>query len=221
MRKKLMHFTLKNVRRQRLCYREQANRSLQGNERKLAFTLSYLKENPNQTYHGHLWGLSQVKVSEWIDFLSPVLEEALAKLGVMPQTGTYYQHQDTEAAYLLMDVTERKVPRRTDHEAQKEEYSGKKKCHTLKNLVIARPDSYVHFLSPSYEGAMHDKTLWDDLVIKPMEQNMLVDLGFLGIEHTHPNPPQRRHAIQKVKNRATHRELEANQYRYWETQGGH
>lgn len=185
--RKLMHFTLKNVRRHRMCYREQPNSSLLGDERKLEFILSYLKENPNQAYHGHLWGLSQAKVSEWVHFLSPVLEEALEKMGVMPQTGTCYQHQDIDSSYLLMDVTERKVPRRTDHEAQEEEYSGKKKCHTLKNLVIANPEGYVHFLSPSYEGTMHDKALWDELVVEPMEQNMLVDLGFLGIDHTHPN----------------------------------
>lgn len=185
--KKLMHFTLKNIRRHRICYREQANSSLPGADRKLEFILSYLKENPNQAYHGHVWGLSQAKVSEWIQFLSPVLEDALEKLGVMPQTGTYYQHRDTASDYLLMDVTEREVPRRTDYEAQEEEYSGKKKCHTLKNLIIANPDGYVHFLSPSYEGAIHDKTLWDDLVVEPMEQNLLADLGFLGVDHTHPN----------------------------------
>lgn len=187
VRKKLRLFTLKNVRRCRLCYREQSNSSLPGDDRKLEFMLSYLKENPNQAYHGHLWGLSQAKVSEWFHFLSPVLEEALEKLGVMPQTGTHYQHQDTDSDYLLMDVTERKVPRRTDYEAQEEEYSGKKKCHTLKNLVIANPEGYVHFLSSSYEGTVHDKALWDDLVVEPMEQNILVDLGFLGIDRTHPN----------------------------------
>lgn len=187
VRKKLRLFTLKNVRRHRLCYREQPNSSLLGDERKLEFILSYLKENPTQTYHGHFWGLSQAKASEWVAFLSPVLEEALEKLGVMPQTGTSYEHRDTGSAYLLMDVTEREIPRRTGHEAQKEEYSGKKKYHTLKNLVIADPKGYVHFLSQSYEGTVHDKALWDDLLVGPMEQNMLADLGFLGIDHTHPN----------------------------------
>ncbi|NOK86100.1 MAG: hypothetical protein GFH27_549397n48 [Chloroflexi bacterium AL-W] len=44
--------------------------------------LSYLQENPNQTCHGHFGDLSQTKVSKWLHSLSPVLEEALEKLGI-------------------------------------------------------------------------------------------------------------------------------------------
>ena len=120
-------------------------------------------------------------------FLSPLLEESLRKLDFMPQTGTYYASEEEAIDYQLMDVTERCVPRRTDREAQKEEYSGKKKYHTLKHLAITDPEGYFLFLSDSYEGTLHDKALWDDLVIEPFEQNLLVDLGFLGIDKTHPN----------------------------------
>lgn len=185
--RKLANYTLKGKPRQRLGFKEQANSSLLGSERKLEFMLMYLKENPNQTYHGYAFGISQAKVSEWVHFLSPVLEDALKKMGFMPQTGDTYRSEDEDAEYLLVDVTERAVPRRSDFEAQKEEYSGKKKYHTIKNLAITDHKGYVLFLSASYEGTVHDKTLWDDLDIEEVEQNMLADLGFLGIEKTHAN----------------------------------
>lgn len=185
--KKLSRYTLKNRIRKRVLYQEPSNSSLYGPERKLEFILSYLKENPNQTYHGYAFGLSQSKTSEWISFLSPVLEETLEKLGMMPQTGTSYEYQEEKTDYLLMDVTERAIPRRSDHEAQREEYSGKKKYHSMKNLAITDARGYVLYLSPSYEGTVHDKALWNDLEIGQMELNLLVDLGFLGIDHTHPN----------------------------------
>ena len=184
---KLSMYTLKGKLRKRLSYEEQPNSSLYGAARKLEFMLMYMKENPNQSYQGYAFGMSQSKVSEWVHFLSPVLEESLKKMGFMPQNGTYYTCQAEDADYLLMDVTERSVPRRSDIEAQKEEYSGKKKSHTMKNLAITDPDGYILFLSDSYEGKVHDKAIWDDLVVEPFEQNLLVDLGFLGIEKTHPN----------------------------------
>ena len=187
IKKKLAHYTLKGEIRKIPSFCEHKNSSLYGCSRKLEFILMYMKENPNQSYQGYSFEMSQSKVSEWVHFLSPVLEKSLEKLGFMPQTGTYYAYQEENSDYLLMDVTERFVPRRTDIEAQKEEYSGKKKCHTMKNLAITDPDGYMFFLSDSYEGTVHDKALWDDLVIEPFEQNLLVDLGFLGIEKTHPN----------------------------------
>jgi len=185
--KKLAHYTLKGKPRKIPSFQEQSNSSLYGSSVKLDFMLMYMKENPNQAYHGYSFGMSQSKVSEWVHFLSPVLEQSLTKMGYMPQTGTSYACQGDELDYLLMDVTERRVPRRTDHKAQEEDYSGKKKCHTIKNLAITDPNGYVLFLSESYEGKVHDKALWDDLVIEPFEQNLLVDLGFLGIDKTHPN----------------------------------
>ena len=102
----------------------------------------YMKENPNQSYQTYAFGMSQSKVSEWVYFLSPLLEESLRKLDFLPQTGTYYASEEEIIDYQLMDVTERCVPKRTDREAQKEEYSGKKKSHTLKNLAITDPEGY-------------------------------------------------------------------------------
>jgi len=187
VREKMLRFTLKGKRRKRLFYQEASNSSLPGAARKLEFILMYMKENPNQAYHGYAFGIGQSKVSEWIRFLSPVLEAALFQLGCMPQTGDQWVYQGEETDYLIGDVTERQVPRRSDHQAQKEEYSGKKKCHTMKNLAITDQYGYVLFLSSTYEGTAHDKVLWDEMEIEQTDHNMLLDLGFKGVEHDFPN----------------------------------
>lgn len=131
--------------------------------------------------------MSQAKVSEWIYFLSPVLEEVLMDLGYMPQTGDVYRFNQEDQDYLLVDVTERAIPRPTDHESQKQAYSGKKKRHMMKNLAITDPNGYVLFMSSTYEGSKHDKAIWDELAVDRFEQNLLADLGFLGIDKTHQN----------------------------------
>lgn len=187
VQKKLAHYTLNGKFRKKPVYVEYKNSSLSGSQRKLDFMLMYLKENPNQAYHGYCFGLSQSKVSEWVSFLSPVLEASLKRLGCMPQLGDCFSQEAIETDYLLMDVTERLVPRRTDPAAHKQEYSGKKKRYTIKNLAITDHKGYVLFLSHTYEGTVHDKAIWDQLQITEYEQNILGDLGFLGAEKNQQN----------------------------------
>ena len=114
--------------------------------------LMYLKENPNQSYHGHLFKISQPKVSEWIRYLLSVLEASLLKIGMMPQTGGEFVKKESNSDFLLVDVTKRQVPRFTDYTVQKEEYSGKKKLHTTKNLAITDEYAKVLYISSSEEG---------------------------------------------------------------------
>ncbi|UZR99090.1 transposase family protein [Chondrinema litorale] len=117
--------TLKGKRRVYRSYKEHINSSLYGSRAKLDFILMYLKENPNQAYHGACFGMAQSKVSEWIRFLLPVLEETLHRLGYMPESMNNFQANES-FDYLLIDVTERIVPRRCDIEGQREEYSGRR-----------------------------------------------------------------------------------------------
>lgn len=187
IRKKLSICTLKGQLRLFPEEEESIRSSLYGSRAKLDFILMYLKENPNQCYHGELFEMSQSKVSEWVSYLLPVLEESLAKMDVMPQSGYSYQQTDKEVDYLLVDVTERQVVRDVDPDNQKEFYSGKKKLHTMKNLAITDQDGYIEFISASYMGSVHDKVIWDQIEIKLKDHNLLADLGFVGIEKDCPN----------------------------------
>src|SRR4029450_13696665 len=57
------------------------------------------------------------------------------------------------------DGTERPIQRPTGPEEQQEYYSGNKKCHTLKNLLVINEMCHICFLSHTYEGKASDKSL--------------------------------------------------------------
>lgn len=54
-------------------------------------------------------------------------------------------------------------------------------------MAITDSRGYVLYLSESYQGAVHDKTIWDETEIGETTYNILVDLGFLGIDTSHSN----------------------------------
>ncbi len=124
------YHTLQGKVRKKICYQEQKNACLKGSEMKLFFLLSYMKNYPLQQFHGSYFGVTQSKVSQLIKVLLPLLDKTLSRMGLMPTDSTeglrieLDKHQIKEAN---MDATERTVNRSTDHEVQKEFYSGKKK----------------------------------------------------------------------------------------------
>lgn len=180
---KLSLFTLKNKRRKVRKYAERKDSSLYGSRAKLDFVLMYLKEDSLQLRQGLLFEMSQSKVSEWLHFLLPVLEKSLAQLGQLPQEGFDFDgSQYPESEWFTADVTERPIARNLDKQAQKEEYSGKKKQHTVKNLILCDTQKRVVFLSDLYEGKIHDKKIWDVLNLELQGRNVLADLGFHGTE---------------------------------------
>jgi hypothetical protein len=186
---KQMHYTNKNVRRAAALFQESRLSSLFGSTKKLWFMLLYMKENPNQEYHAYLFGISQSKVSEWISYLTPVLESSLKELGFVPQLGDTFHYQENEkVSWLLVDVVETLVPRSTDCAVQKEEYSGKKKLHTQKYMAICEANQKIVYITNGFEGKTHDKTIWDDGQVE-IEGGiaLLADLGFLGIDKDYEN----------------------------------
>jgi len=167
-------------------FEEDARCSLPGSAQKLLFILSYLKENPRQHYHGQLFGMQQPRVSKWIKLLLPLLERALQQLKRLPKRfgDTLYAFLKTFTRYvLLMDATERCIPRSVNYERQKHYYSGKKKTHTIKNNLIVDQQSQILFLSSSYPGSVHDKTLADEAGHHYPDKTVLIeDLGYQGYE---------------------------------------
>lgn len=90
----------------------------------------------------------------------------------------------------MIDGTERPIQRPQDPQAQKLNYSGKKKRHRRKHLAAVDQDKRVLVLSKAREGKLHDKKLHDedDIVGSvPDEIPVEVDLGFLGIQKQYDN----------------------------------
>ncbi len=110
----------------------------------------------------------------------------------------------------MHDGTERPIPRPQDPDEQARCYSGKKKRHTLKNVLLIHAARQILFLSHTYEGRIHDKAIADAVPYPLPDRSELVeDLGFLGhelpgVQHTRPikKPKGRRlTAKQKALNR--------------------
>lgn len=168
-------------------FQERRDSSLPGSANKLLFILSYMKENPNQVYHGVMFSMSQGKVSSWVKQLSFLLEEALKRMSEMPKREMdkfYYFLYAYGEVVMFMDVAERRVGRSSDYQVQKDHYSGKKGCHTLKNLLITNLEGKVIYLGETFEGSIHDKAMYDQADIQFPDQwhCLWADLGFLGME---------------------------------------
>lgn len=157
-------------------------------EDKLLFILVYQKTNPLQTMHGLQFELSQSQTNYWIHHLLPVLQRALAALGVAPERDA--RRVATSPLALggspdgVIDGTERRRQRPTNAAQQKAHYSGKKKTHTDKNLLLVNAHTTkVIYLGPTVAGKMHDKKAADAAQIAyPHNATLGKDTGFQGYE---------------------------------------
>jgi hypothetical protein len=157
-------------------------------EDKLLFILVFQKTNPLQTLHGLQFDLSQPQANYWIHHLLPVLQRALAALDVAPERDASRVATSPlaleGAPTLALDGTERRRQRPQDAMAQTEHYSGKKKTHTDKNLLLVNENtSKVSYLGPTIAGKTHDQKAADAASsIYPDNATLDKDTGFQGYE---------------------------------------
>ena len=132
--------------------------------------------------------LSQPQANEWIHRLMPVLQAALAALGMKPErdaeTLAASEVVQAEPADLLLDGSERRRQRPKDNQKQRQHYSGKKKAHTDKNLMIVNTQTNrVVYLSPTQPGKSHGKRLADEAGLTyPSGTTLGQDSGFQGYQ---------------------------------------
>jgi hypothetical protein len=161
---------------------------LQYFEDKLLFILVYQKTNPLQTLHALQFAMSQPQANYWIHQLLPVLQHALAALGHAPERDASRLATSPlvleGAPAAALDGTERRRQRPTDAQRQKEHYSGKKKAHTDKNILLVNEMTRkVIYLGPTVAGKTHDKRAVDAAPIAyPTNATLDKDTGFQGYE---------------------------------------
>ena len=169
---------------------------------KLLFILVYMKTYPIQAVQAHLFGMSQPSANRYIQELLPVLAQALETLGVMPERDgralARHEGRYAEAQDLIIDGVERRRQRPKQPDLQAIHYSGKKKTHADKNVVVVNTQTKrVSFLSQTLPGSVHDKSLADYVQIHfPPEAKLRSDLGFYGYapsvrEHLQPKKSPR------------------------------
>ena len=181
--------TLDRKPRKKRRYKPYKNSCFASHEDMLLFILIYLHEAPKQVLFSTLFGMSQPLVNKWIHLLLPILNTALAELGELPSRETVpasmsdtceasSQSQDKD---FFHDGVERPIRRPKDPETQKAYYSGKKKCHTVKNNLIINESCKVVLLTPSFEGRHHDKYIADQVgYCVPPGSTLYQDTGFQG-----------------------------------------
>src|ERR687886_2423863 len=83
--------------------------------------------------------------------------------------------------FFYHDGTERPVQRPVDADEQGEYYSGKKKCHTIKNMLLTDEACYIRFMSETYAGKWHEKSIVDAAHYRlPAGSVLYQDMGFQG-----------------------------------------
>jgi len=133
---------------------------------RLLFILFYFKVYPLQAVQAFFFSMSQAQACEWIHRLTPVLNQAL---GFEKQLPARKAADVTQVLRLcpglefIIDGTERQIQRPKDKARQREYYSGKKKRHTVKNVIIGeRRTRKIKALSRTRPGKTSDKRTADE-----------------------------------------------------------
>jgi hypothetical protein len=172
-------------------------------EQKLLFALVYQKNYPLQSVLGELFGMGQPQANEWIHHLLPILKQALDDLGFEPERDPQKfkkkEQDQKDAADSIIDGTERRRQRPKNAKKQALYYSGKKKIHSDKNLLIATAKKKrISYLSSTYPGKTHDKKVADtENISYPQQITLYQDSGFQGYQ------PNVRKVVQPKKSRAS------------------
>lgn len=162
-------------------------------EDKLFYILFYYKCYPTFDLAGFIFGCDRSKACLRQQELSQVLESALGKKLVMPKRQMRsldeFFKAFPEAREVFIDGTERPIQRPKDKKEQKDNYSGKKKRHTVKNIVIADKNKRIGFLGKTTGGKEHDFAILKEQASPdhmPPKVKKHVDLGFKGIDKQFP-----------------------------------
>jgi hypothetical protein len=151
---------------------------------KLLFLLVYLKTYPLQVIMAELFGLSQPQVNYWLGRLLPALRDALDDVGALPERDGRAFAGAEPTTRLIIDGTERRRQRPKSPEKQAAHYSGRKKVHCDKNIVVVEAGSRrVGYLSRTRVGRAADKGIADrEGIAYPPGTVLYQDGGFQGYE---------------------------------------
>ena len=162
-------------------------------EEQLFFLLVYFKTYPTFDVLGLLYDRDRSRPCVAVAQLTPILEATLGKKLVLPKrkitSVKEFFEAFPEAKEVFLDGTERPIQRPQDQARQTANYSGKKKRHTRKNLVLSNRKKRIGYLSPTVEGKAHDfglvkRTRLPDHI--PKRIRIRTDSGFQGFTKEFP-----------------------------------
>ena len=166
---------------------------LRSSEEKLFFILLYMKCYPIFEVAGWIFDVHKSSCFRWVKWFLPALERTLGEKLVLPKRKLSdpkeFLRLFPEVQATFIDGTERPIQRPKDSKRQKENYSGKKKRHTKKNIVVNDEKKRILILTKTAEGRKHDFGIYKDDGVGdaiPDDIPCFVDTGFQGIEKASP-----------------------------------
>jgi DDE superfamily endonuclease/Helix-turn-helix of DDE superfamily endonuclease len=154
---------------------------------KLVFLLFYFRHYPTQETLAFLFGFSQGQACQWIHRLTPILNRALGDQAHVPAREPAELEEVLGACpglKFIIDGTERPIRRPKDSQRRRDDYSGKKKRHTKKNIVITdQTTGTIPGLGRTQAGSKHDQACIDEEGYTfPAGRTVYKDSGFQGYE---------------------------------------
>jgi hypothetical protein len=154
-------------------------------EEKLFFILFYFRHYPTQEVLAFWFGFSQGQANQWIHRLTPILQQALGREVQLPARSAADLDEVLQACddpEFIIDGTDRPTRRPQDSQRQRSEYSGRKKRHTKKNIVLTeKATGEVLGLGATQPGSRNDKACADEEGYTfPQGSTLFQDTGFQG-----------------------------------------
>ena len=161
---------------------------------KLLFILFYLKGYPTYDVLAFVANFHRTRACQWCLRLFPLLEKTLGRKLVLPErkisSVEEFLAKFPDAKDVFGDGSDRRIQRPKNPKRQNKTYSGKRKAHTRKQIVLADEHKRILVLTPTKSGRRHDKRLADKSGLfanLPHSVTAWVDTGFVGVQKDHPN----------------------------------
>ena len=130
-----------------------------------------------QDFLGLLYGVDKATICRSLRRIEPLARRVLGVKRAIKVT-------EEEARALLIDATEQRIER--PKRCQKRYYSGKKKCHCIKNEIITTEAGRIVCVSKSVPGTVHDLNLRRQGQPLPENARAYADSGYQGYQNDHP-----------------------------------
>lgn len=170
------------------------NSKIETIEEKLFYILWYMKTYPTFDVASFMVGFNRSCACDWMHDLLPILEQTLKRKLVLPERRISDPQEFLRlypgAREVFADGMERSIQRPRNRKKQNKTYSGKKKMHTRKSVVISDKNRRILVLTKQKSGRRHDKRLADKehlFTSLPEEIDLFVDTGFQGVAKFHKN----------------------------------
>ncbi len=171
-----------------------AHGTLESMQDKFFYALFYLKTYPTFDVASFYVGFARSKACEWAHRLFPILEQTMKRKLVLPERKISdpqeFLRLFPSVKEVFIDGVERLKQRPKNKKHQKKTYSGKKKAHTRKSVIVADNKRRILVITKQKSGRRHDKRLADkESVFEkiPKEITVMIDTGFEGAQKAHSN----------------------------------